>query len=96
MGYLEFLAHLKAARVVVTDSGGVQEEASFFGVPCVTLMDSTPWPETIEAGVNKLVPPDKEMIVQVVIESLQSEITPASLYGDGSAAKRIVDVLEAI
>lgn len=96
MGYVEFLAYQKNARVIVTDSGGVQEEASIFGVPCVTLMDSTPWPETVEAGVNELVPPDKEKVFGAVMKSLQWEMVPMNLFGDGNAAQRIVDILEAV
>lgn len=94
MGYVEFLAYQKSAKVIVTDSGGVQEEASILGVPCVTLLDSTPRPETIKVGVNRLVPADKEMIVAAVMESSLLRIDPVSLYGDGNAAKRIVDILE--
>jgi len=94
MGYVEFLAYQKNARVVVTDSGGIQEEASILGVPCVTLRDNTERPETIEAGVNRLVPADTEIIVTAVMDSARMETGPLSLYGDGNAAERIVDVLD--
>lgn len=94
MGYIEFLAYQKNARVIMTDSGGVQEEASIFGVPCVTLRDNTERPETIEAGVNRLVPADTEMIVTAVMDSARMETGPLSLYGDGNAAERIVNVLD--
>jgi len=94
MGYIEFLAHQKNARGVVTDSGGIQEEAAIFGVPCVTLRDNTERPETIDAGVNRLVPADKQMIVGAVMASMWMEIEPMNLYGDGKSAERIVDVLE--
>lgn len=93
MGYVEFLAYQRNARVVVTDSGGIQEEASIFGVPCVTLRDNTEWPETIEAGVNRLVSADEEAIVEAVMDSAKMEIEPLNLYGDGNAAERIVEVL---
>ena len=93
MGYIAFLAYQKNARVVITDSGGVQEEASILGVPCVTLRDNTERPETVEAGVNRLVPADKEMIVEAVMDSAKMEIEPLNLYGDGTAAAKIVDIL---
>lgn len=94
IGYIEFLAYQKNARVVVTDSGGVQEEAAILGVPCVTLRDNTERPETIDAGVNRLVPADRQMIVEVVMDSAKMKIEPVNLYGDGKSAERIVDVLE--
>ena len=66
LGYLDFLALLAQARLVLTDSGGVQQEASILNVPCFTLRHNTEWIETVEAGKNRLVGTDTRRIVQIV------------------------------
>ena len=97
VGYLDFAALASQARVVVTDSGGVQKEAYWYGVPCVTLRTTTEWVETIEAGWNRLAPvgDDPEPIVEAVREAAPRNEHP-HLYGDGRAAERIAELLSTI
>jgi UDP-GlcNAc3NAcA epimerase len=92
IGYLDFTALVSQARVVLTDSGGVQKEAYWHGVPCVTLRPSTEWVETVEAGWNHLVGSDPNLIVEAVRDARTLAERPV-LYGDGRAAARIADLL---
>jgi UDP-N-acetylglucosamine 2-epimerase (non-hydrolysing) len=95
-GYLDFLCLLSRARLVLTDSGGVQEETTVLGVPCLTLRDSTERPVTVEQGTNRLAGTDPERIVAAAAEALEAP-PPASRVPerwDGRAAARILDVLE--
>jgi UDP-N-acetylglucosamine 2-epimerase len=91
-GYLDFAALASQARVVLTDSGGVQKEAYWYGVPCVTLRTTTEWVETLETGWNRLVGTDAEAIVAAVNEAAPQAERPA-LYGDGHASDDIADLL---
>jgi UDP-GlcNAc3NAcA epimerase len=91
-GYLDFAALASQARVVVTDSGGVQKEAYWYGVPCVTVRTTTEWVETVEAGWNRLVEADADAIVAAVRAAAPRDERPP-LYGDGRAADLIADVL---
>lgn len=95
LGYVEFLGLLESARVVVSDSGGIQEETTFLGVPCVTLRTTTERPVTISAGTNRLAGDDLERALHVVREILAAPMpSPAHIDGwDGEAARRVVDVL---
>ncbi len=92
LGYLDFAALASQARVVLTDSGGIQKEAYWYGVPCVTLRDTTEWVETLEEGWNRLVGTDPERIVAAVRDASQPAEHPP-LYGDGRASARIADLL---
>jgi UDP-GlcNAc3NAcA epimerase len=81
----------------VTDSGGVQKEAYFHRVPCVTLRRETEWVELVEAGWNRLVPPDEpEAILAAVQDAIGSIGRDEAIYGNGDAASRIVDILKAL
>lgn len=93
--YLDFLQLEAGASLIVTDSGGVQEEACILGVPCVTTRDSTERPETIEVGANRLCRPDADAIPRAVTEMLAVERDWENPYGDGTASDRIVDELTA-
>jgi UDP-GlcNAc3NAcA epimerase len=91
-GYLDMVALTKAARMVLTDSGGLQKEAYWLGVPCLTLRDETEWVETVDAGWNRIVGCDSGKIIEAV-HSFAPDGLPPSLYGDGFAAKRCIDLL---
>jgi len=88
VGYNAMLSLEKGAKAILTDSGGVQKEAYFFQVPCLTLRDETEWVELIESGANRLVPPDPRKIVQAY-RDLQEIEWVAGLYGNGNAAETI-------
>ncbi|MDP7081036.1 MAG: UDP-N-acetylglucosamine 2-epimerase (non-hydrolyzing) [Candidatus Undinarchaeales archaeon] len=93
LGYLDFL-HLEAhARIVLTDSGGIQEEACILGVPCVTFRDNTERPETLEVGSNVLAGTDPERMVECARNMLKAAGGWTNPFGDGKAAGRIVDSL---
>ena len=94
-GYLDFAALASQARVILTDSGGVQKEAYWYEVPCVTLRDSTEWVETVELGWNRLVGSDPSAIGEAVRNAVPGPTHPP-LYGDGHAADLIADVVSTI
>lgn len=92
VGYLEMLALESRARMILTDSGGVQKEAYLVGVPCVTLRDETEWVETVETGWNILTGADREKIVQTV-RTFQPPPARPDLFGDGMAAEKIARII---
>lgn len=89
VSYLDMLLLEKNARVILTDSGGVQKEAFYFRVPCVTLREETEWVETVEAGWNVLVGCDPEKMARAALDVRPGKGV-AWPYGDGRAAERIV------
>jgi UDP-GlcNAc3NAcA epimerase len=93
LGYLDMVAVTRAARLVLTDSGGLQKEAYWLGVPCLTLRDETEWVETVAVGWNALVGADQQAIVQAVRTFAPPAARP-SLYGDGHAAGKCVELLQ--
>ena len=93
VGPLDMLALQQGARIVLTDSGGLQEEASILGVPCVTLRTTTERPETLEAGCNALAGVDADDIEDAVLAMLDRPCDWSHPYGDGATAERIVEVL---
>jgi UDP-GlcNAc3NAcA epimerase len=92
LGYLDFAALASRARVILTDSGGLQKEAYWYGVPCVTLRPSTEWVDTIETGANTLVDDVPDRIVEAVRAAAMPAQRP-KLYGDGRASERISEAL---
>jgi UDP-N-acetylglucosamine 2-epimerase len=92
LGYLDFAALSSQARVIVTDSGGLQKEAYWHGVPCVTARPSTEWVDTVELGANVLVDDDPDRLAAAVASARLPAERP-QLYGDGRASDRIADAL---
>jgi UDP-GlcNAc3NAcA epimerase len=92
LGYLDFAALASQARVIVTDSGGLQKEAYWYGVPCVTMRPSTEWVDTVELGANTLVDDDPDRLVEAVSHARMPTERP-TLYGDGHASDRIAELL---
>ena len=85
----------KNAKMILTDSGGIQKEAFFLTVPCVTLRPETEWVETVDSGWNKVVGADFDQIIQVAMKIELPDKHP-SFYGDGKAARQIVTLLKKI
>jgi UDP-GlcNAc3NAcA epimerase len=95
VSYLDMLKLEKHAKVILTDSGGVQKEAYWFRVPCITLRDETEWMETIRSGWNVLVGTESDSIVKET-KRQKGRRLPASktgIFGDGKATEKIIQVL---
>jgi UDP-N-acetylglucosamine 2-epimerase (non-hydrolysing) len=97
LGYLDCLAVMSRARLVLTDSGGIQEETTVLGIPCLTLRHNTERPVTLTHGTNRLIGTDPEAIVSAAVQALREPCRPSERppLWDGRASERIVDRLEA-
>jgi UDP-N-acetylglucosamine 2-epimerase (non-hydrolysing) len=96
LGYLDFLQLYSNSRLVLTDSGGVQEETTVLGIPCLTLRQNTERPITVTEGTNRIVGNDPEVITREALAALEQPARPACApeLWDGHAAVRIVDAIE--
>src|SRR5205823_5705570 len=95
LGYIDFMKLLSRARLVLTDSGGVQEETTFLSVPCLTMRENTERPVTVTEGTNRLVGLDPDRIIDEGLRSLKSSAPKGRVPAlwDGHASVRILDVL---
>ena len=95
VGYLEFLNLESSASVVLTDSGGLQEETTILGVPCLTLRHNTERPVTVTHGTNIIVGTDKARILEAFHRAISGDFKPAGPpeFWDGHAAERIVRII---
>jgi UDP-GlcNAc3NAcA epimerase len=84
------------ARVILTDSGGIQKEAFFHQVPCITLRDETEWIETVEMGWNRIAGADHQLIISTFNEPQIPVLNNCSPYGNGDAAAKILQHLRNI
>jgi UDP-GlcNAc3NAcA epimerase len=95
VGYLDMVALESRAAVIATDSGGVQKEAFFYEVPCVTLRDETEWVELVNLGWNRLISPAGVGLAEAILDARGRGGEKAQPYGDGRAAQRIAEILAA-
>ena len=95
LGYVDFIALIKNCRLVLTDSGGIQEETTFLGIPCVTLRTTTERPVTVELGTNYLVGDDTNAARKVCLDILDNKFKKGQIpeLWDGKSAERIVSIL---
>ncbi len=92
--YLEMRRLLMGARVMLTDSGGLQKEAFFHRVPCITLRDETEWTETVDVGWNRLAGANRHAIVRAFRDTKPCGNTqPSTLYGDGDVAALVLKAM---
>lgn len=90
LSFMDMMRLEQSARVILTDSGGVQKEAFFFQVPCVTMRDETEWTETVDLGWNRLVGADRHLIVDAVLGAVRPADDIVQPYGIGAASKAII------
>jgi UDP-N-acetylglucosamine 2-epimerase (non-hydrolysing) len=96
IGYIDFLALTRSAGLVITDSGGIQEETTYLGIPCLTVRDNTERPATVSVGTNQLMGTDLAVVEKEAEQVLSGNIKKGRIpeYWDGRTAERIVDVIE--
>lgn len=98
VGYLDMIELEKNARLIATDSGGIQKEAFFYRVPCITLRDETEWIELVTLGWNRVISPKNSQVIVRSIEAVLNSTVPidtgSSPYGEGRASEKIVEILE--
>ena len=91
LGYKDFVTLMAHAKLIATDSGGIQEESTALGVPCLTLRDSTERPETVAMGVNVVAGLDPARVTEAVAAMRGKRHAGLPIYGDGAASARILD-----
>ena len=95
IGYIDFLALTKNAELIITDSGGIQEESTYLGVQCITVRNNTERPVTVEVGTNQLIGTDLDLVKEAALKVLNGEKKTGTIpeLWDGRAAERIVEIL---
>ena len=93
VSYLDMLTLEKNARAILTDSGGIQKEAYFFKIPCITLRNETEWVETVASGWNTLVGTDREKILPALSHIDKPRPKHKDFYGEGNASEKIVEII---
>ena len=94
MGYIDFMRLEADAKIIITDSGGIQEEAFILGVPCVTLRVSTERPETVDAGANIVTGYDPDKILSSFRKMKSFSVEYNGIFGDGTAAQKMLKIIE--
>jgi UDP-N-acetylglucosamine 2-epimerase (non-hydrolysing) len=96
IGYIDFLALTRSAELVITDSGGIQEETTYLGVQCLTVRDNTERPVTVSVGTNQLIGTDLKKVEQAAEEVLSGNIKKGGIpeLWDGKTAERILNIIE--
>ena len=95
VGYLDMILLEKNALSIITDSGGVQKEAFFHGIPCITIRNETEWLELVEIGVNKLIKVNAKDISDAIVDFNPSFVT-SNIYGDGNTGSKIVNFIDSL
>ena len=95
IGYLDFMRLMHQAKMILTDSGGIQEETTYLKIPCITIRENTERPVTVEQGTNVLVSPQPEMIINEVEKVISGNSKKGQIpeLWDGKTAMRIVKIL---
>ena len=95
LGYLEFLSLMSTASLLITDSGGIQEETTFLKIPCLTLRENTERPITIEVGTNRLCGGNLDLLVSKGLEAVDGKSKGGAVpqLWDGKASERIAEIL---
>ena len=93
VGYLEMLLMMESAKLIITDSGGIQEEACIMHVPCITIRDNTERPETVTAGANLVVGTTPHKVLTGAKNMLEKPRIWSNPFGDGSTSIKIVEIL---
>jgi len=95
VGYIDFLALTKSSELVITDSGGIQEETTFLGIQCITVRDNTERPVTVESGTNQLIGTNLAKVEEAALKVLKGEIKSGKIpeLWDGKTAVRIADIV---
>ena len=98
VGYLDFICLMSHARIVLTDSGGIQEETTVLGIPCATLRENTERPVTVTHGTNSVIGTEKNGVIEGINKALHSNnsIKPAPPLWDGRAADRIIRIMDSV
>ncbi|MCB0304532.1 MAG: UDP-N-acetylglucosamine 2-epimerase, partial [Calditrichaeota bacterium] len=98
VGYLDFMQLTQNCKFVMTDSGGIQEETTYLGIPCITLRENTERPSTVEVGTNEIVGTDLDKIIPLIDRLFAGQWKKGAIpeKWDGRAAERIVEVLRRV